>query len=348
MIRRTQTRHRFLAPILALLLTLTAAAPALAQEAVALLYHRFGDSRTPSTNIRLEQFEGHLAELTSEPYRVLPLHEIVEALESGTALPDFALAITIDDGFRSVYTQAWPRLKAAGLPFTLFITSDVHDQGLPDYMSWEELREMAADPLVTIAAHTKTHAHLVGLLKAEVEAEIDRSMARYEAELGLVPDLFAYPYGEYGLATREVVVAAGYRAAFGQQSGPLGPSSDRFALPRYPLNEAYGDLDRLRLVIRSRHLPTADVTPADPVVDRAGNPPLYGFTVTDESLDLGAMTCFAGGARSRLERLGSSRVEVRLDAPFTVGRNRINCTLPAGKGRWYWYGRQFYVPRGAG
>ena len=95
-------------------------APAAAGEnpgsAVAIMYHRFGEDARPSTNIKLDQFHAHIAELTSGKYPVMPLGDIVAALRAGKPLPDRAVAITIDDAYRSVYTEAWPRLRKAG-PF---------------------------------------------------------------------------------------------------------------------------------------------------------------------------------------------------------------------------------------
>ena len=114
---------------------------------VVLMYHRFGESDLPSTNIRLEQFEAHLAELQSGGYTVMPLDDMVRAWRAGTPLPDRAVAITIDDAFRSIYTHAWPRLRAAGFPFTVFVATDPVDQRNPNYMTWDQLRELTNEPV---------------------------------------------------------------------------------------------------------------------------------------------------------------------------------------------------------
>lgn len=315
------------------------------RSAVALIYHRFGDGRYPSTNIRLDQFDSHIEELTSGGYNVVRLSEIVTALEEERSLPDRTVAITIDDGYRSVYTEAWPRLKEAGLPFTLFIATDPIDEGFDDMLSWDELREMAADG-VEIAHHSAAHPHLPELDEEAMAADLDLADRRMEAELGLKPDLFAYPYGEYGSDIRARIVARGFRAAFGQQSGVINPAADRFALPRFAMNEAYGDLGRLRLATQAKPLPVRDLTPADPVLSPANNPPPVGLTFAAPLPSSGAMNCFASheGGPLHLERLGERRVEIRLKEPFPPGRGRVNCTIPAGDGRWRWFGYQFYIP----
>ena len=113
-----------------------------ADSAVVVMYHRFGESAYPSTNIKLEQFEGHLRELSKPEYSVLPIPEIVSRLKSGSPLPDRTVGISIDDAFLSVYQKAFPRLKKMGLPFTLFVATRPIDQNLKGYMSWDQIREL--------------------------------------------------------------------------------------------------------------------------------------------------------------------------------------------------------------
>ncbi len=312
--------------------------------AVVLVYHRFGESDFPSTNITLEQFEAHLQVLTSGGYRVLPLPEIVAALAEGRALPPRSVGISIDDAYLSVWSEAWPRLRAAGLPFTLFVATDTVDQESPRYMTWSQLRELAAHPLVTIGSQTASHPHMADRTRERNREEILRSNARFERELGSRPTLFAYPFGEFSLAVRNLIEAEGFRAAFGQHSGAIGQASDPFRLPRFALNEAYGTLERFRLVIDTLPLPALDVTPDDPLLGAQNNPPAYGFTVPEAVGPLGGLDCYAGrGNEARVQRL-DRRIEVRFAAPLQPGRTRVNCTMPGPDDRWRWFGRQFYLP----
>lgn len=322
-----------------------AAEPPADNGAVVVMYHRFGESEFSSTNIRIDQFEAHIELLRSGRYNVLPLAEITAALAQRRLLPDRSVAITIDDAYLTVYTQAWPRLRKAGLPFTVFVATAPLDGGFPDYMNWTQLREMLAAGGVTIGAHSVTHGRMVEQSTAEIRQDISRSSARFRDELGLVPTLFAYPFGEFGLAVRDVVAESGFAAAFGQHSGAISRVDDRYALPRFPLNETYGDLNRFRTVVNALPIPVADVTPLDPLLSSENNPPSYGFTVAAGIENLDSMACYAAGRTLDVERLGSRRMEVRLATAFAPGRNRVNCTLPGPGGRWRWLGRQFYVPR---
>lgn len=327
------------------LLAASAVAAQAAGGAVAFVYHRFGESTYPSTNITLEQLDQHIAALKDGGYHVLPLPQIVDALRRREPLPDKTVALTMDDAFESIYREAWPRLRKAGLPFTVFVATDPVDAGTDSYMSWDQIRTLAAAG-VTIGHHTVSHPHLPELDEAGVASELNGAMRRFRAELGVEPTLFAYPYGEYGLREQKLVREAGFAAAFGQQSGVMHADEDLFGLPRFAMNERFGTLDRFRLAASALPLPLSDLTPLERVLTTATNPPAVGFTVGPKVQDLEKLRCYASNLSepARLERLGPRRIEVRLDKPFPRGRGRLNCTVPGPQGRWRWYGMQFTIP----
>ncbi len=253
------------------------------------------------------------------------------------------LGSSVDDAYLSAYTEAWPRLKAAGLPLTLFVATQAVDRKLSGIMTWQQIRELAADG-VSIGSQTETHLHMPDAGAARNRRDIERSNGRFITELGRAPELFAYPYGEASLATQETTRGAGFMAAFGQHSGVIGRTANFFYLPRFSMNEKYGDPARFRLAANALPLPVSDVTPPDPLI-MGVNPPPIGFTVGGGITDLGRLTCYTSHeGRARLERLGETRFEVRVNTPFPRGRTRLNCTLPTQEGRWRWLGRQFYVP----
>ena len=307
-------------------------------SAVIVVYHRFGESRHPGTSIRLDQFDAHLSELGSRGYNVLPVPDIVERVRRGESLPDRTVGLTIDDAFLSVYEAAWPRLQAANMPFTLFVATDPVDYNQKAYMSWDQIRELR-DAGVTIGSQTRSQPHMTRLSGADAAREITGSNERFIRELGERPGLFAYPYGEYDPSVRRQVMEHGFTAAFGQQSGVLHRAGDQFALPRFPLNERYGDIERFRLIINALPLPVTDVLPVNPVISQ--NPPPFGFTVPDGLGTLDRLACFATAhGELRLEKLGR-RVEARFRSALPRGRSRVNCTMPGPGGRWRWYGQQF-------
>lgn len=314
-----------------------------ADSAVILMYHRFGEDGFRSTNIKITQFEDHIRTLASGPYTVLPVAEIVAALREGRELPDRTVGITIDDAYRSVYTEAFPRLKAAGLPFTLFVSTDSVDRGLSGFLTWDQIREVR-DAGNDIGAHSASHLHMTEASAETNRAEMTRSLQRFKEELGTAPALFAYPYGEASLAVWNVVREFGFTTAFGQHSGAAHTTSLPYYLPRFALTEDYGDPENFVLRINTKGLPVEDVTPEDPEL-RDRNPPLVGFTVGSAIPSLLGFACYHSQfGEIEFTQLGRNRVEIRFPSPLASGRTRLNCTKPADEGRWYWYGMQFYVP----
>ena len=313
-----------------------------ATSAVVFMYHRFGEDSLPSTNIRIDQFESHIAELSSGGYHVLPLPEILNALREGRGLPDRTVGITIDDGFLSVYTKAFPRLQKASFPFTVFIATDGIDSGNRNLMNWDQVRELAAQG-VTIGAHTASHLQMVDSTMSKNREDITRSDARFHEELGHTPKLFAYPYGESGLEVAALAKASGYEAAFGQHSGVVYPGADFFNLPRFALNEKYGTPERFHLVANALPLPVSDLLPEDMVLTT--DLPLVGFTVDEGVNHLDQIACFLSiRSQAIVDHLEERRIAVRFVGPLPKGRSRLNCTLPGPEERWRWLGMMFYRP----
>lgn len=327
------------------LLVLASVAKA-ADHAVVIMYHRFGESRYPSTNTTLAQFDAHLEELARGSYTVLPLIEITERIENGTPLPDRTVAITIDDAFASVYAEAFPRLQQYGFPFTVFIASESIDRNLKGYATWDQIREMQAAG-VDFGSQTHSHPHLHRVSVGDAREEIEVSNQRFLQELGMIPPLHAYPYGEYTPAIRDLIRAMGFKAAFGQHSGVMHASINPHEYPRFAFNENYGSLDRLKLAVNALPIPASDMTPESMVL--SDNPPLTGFTLEDGVEPINRLACFASGmGKVKTITLGR-RIEIRLPREITGKRGRINCTMPfivdgRETGRWRWLGRQFIQP----
>jgi peptidoglycan/xylan/chitin deacetylase (PgdA/CDA1 family) len=340
--RRAAAGRVVVAAALATLALWAGAAAAAGDWAVVLVYHRFGEDRYPGSNIRLSQFEAHLREIGAGGYSVLAVPEIVRRLKAGETIPDKTLGITVNDAYLSVYQEAWPRLEAAGLPFTLFVATDRITQGEAGFMTWEQIRELHQAG-VTIGHQTASHPHMVAAGPDQNAVELRRANARFEAELGVTPTLFAYPYGEFSREVRDQIAAAGFAAGFAQTSGVAHAGQDFYALPRFTMTETFGGIERFRLVGSALPLPVKDVVPVDTLLGR--NPPVFGFTIDRAVDDVRQLACFVQGqGRARIERLGARRVEVRLSRPLAPGRSRINCTMPGPNGRWRWFGTQFVVP----
>ncbi len=342
-----------LALCLALLFVLSPVNAARAEErqAVVFMYHHFGVERYPSTNVRLAQFEAHLDYIADNGYQVWPLQKVVRYLREARPFPGRVVAITIDDAYTSVYREAWPRLRARGWPFTVFVATDGVDRGYTALMDWPQMREMAAAG-VTFANHSASHDHLIRRLPGEdqaawlgrVRADLLRAQQRLQAELGAAPKLFAYPYGEYTTAVADLVAELGF-TAFGQQSGPAGLGYDLRALPRFPMSERFAGMAGFESKIASLALPLAAVIPWEPVIG-AENPPRLEVVVGEGPRRLDALACYVsdqGRAPVQWPDRAARRFAVRAEAPLPVGRSRYNCTLPsAQRGRFYWYSHPWF------
>ena len=344
------TRHRLLrasravciAFAMAATIATGSAAAVAADSAVILQYHRFGEDSYPSTSVTIDQFEAHIEHLASGGYAVLPVPEILAALDAGRPLPDRAIGITVDDATRSTFVEAWPRLEEAGFPFTVFVSTDPVDQGHAGIMSWDELRQLVAAG-VTIGNHGAAHGRMWQNDGAANREDLEKARRRIQEELGMDAALFAYPYGEWNGALRALVTELGFAAAFGQHSGVVGAHSDTLNLPRFALNQNYGDIDRFKLIADTLPLGARAVTPTDQVLTE--NPPAVGFTIEPPLANRNSLACFAsGGVGASLGHQEGGRVEVTFDRAFPPGRARLNCTAPAGGGRWHWFGLQFVAP----
>jgi poly-beta-1,6-N-acetyl-D-glucosamine N-deacetylase len=317
--------------------------------AVVLMYHRFGEDAHPSTSVRLEQFDDHLDYLESGNFSIWPGERVLRHLRTGEPFPDRTVAITIDDAYRSVYEEAFPRLRERGWPFTVFVNSDATDEGLADFMSWDQMREMAAAD-AHFASHSASHGFLVAREQGEseddwrsrVRADIERGEQRLREELGdAVPDdpaMFAYPYGEYDEALRALVREMGFDA-FGQHSGPVGPGADPGALPRFAIAQGFGDAADFRLRVNSRPFPLRSVEPADPTVVDQQNPPVLRLMFSDAELALDRIGCFAGQDDAEIDGIDRDNgvLAVRARGEMPLGRSHYTCTVPAADGRYYWF-----------
>lgn len=319
--------------------TATAPAAVARDSAVIVMYNGFGDGSAAWTPLDL--FDSHIAHLRDNDYTVLPLSQVVGALRAGAELPDRAVAITLDSGHISIFRDAWPRLKAAGFPFTLFVATDAIDAGGANRMSWDQIRELASAG-VAVGSHGAAYKHLADRDIDSFTTGIDRANRRFVDELGARPELFAYPYGEYDLARRDIVARRGFVAALGQQSGAVHGGADFHALPRFLLAGRFADLKRFGLVADTLPLPVTELVPKDPVLTT--NPPLLGFTVAPEIGATQGLSCYASPfGQLNVERLGPNRVEVRFPEALAPGRTRVNCTMAGPEGRFRWLGLQFLV-----
>ncbi len=322
-------------------------------HAVILQYHHFGEDTPPSTSVPLETFRQHLSYIERNGYTVWPVEKIVTHLKEGKEVPEKCVGITIDDAYESVYERAYPLLKKHGFPFTVFVPTEAAEKKYGISMTWEQMKEMTNHG-ATLSSHGHTHDYLVRRKKGETESEwkarvkqdIQKSLELLKKRLGSESGLFAYPYGEYNSALKQIVKDMNL-IAFGQHSGAVWPGSDFAALPRFPMSAQYAEMNSFRTKIRSLPLPVISAEPSGPVLEEDNRKPVLKLELAPGDYSKGTMTCYASG-QGRIEArwVGSEKkvLEVVADGPLPTGRSRYNCTARhKSENRYFWYSHPWLV-----
>ena len=233
------------------------------------IYHRFGEDKYPSTNISLDRFSEQLEFLRDNNYRVISLKQLVDSLKGESELPDRAVVITIDDGYRSVYTEAWPVLKQYGYPFTVFVYVKATENKHRNYLTWDQIKEMKAAG-VDFQNHGFAHDHMafkppemdIDEYKAWIRADLAVSTKIMSGELKERPRFFAVPYGEYNKTVLDEIRSSGYEAIFLQDPGSVSKDTDPFAIPREPiLGNEWATMEHFQMVLERVDLPIMGEVP---------------------------------------------------------------------------------------
>jgi len=190
-----------------------------------LTYHRFAESCDSNMCMPRKTFEGQMQYLSDNGYHVVTAQELIAFLEYRQSLPKKSVLITMDDGYRSVYSVAYPILKKFGYTATLFVYTDF--VGVSKMaITWDQLKEMKADGFM-IGSHTMAHSDLTRPQEDEPEPEF---LARIKKELygskkildqKLAQNTFclAYPFGYYDQRSIQMAKKAGYKVAMSVKRG---------------------------------------------------------------------------------------------------------------------------------
>jgi peptidoglycan/xylan/chitin deacetylase (PgdA/CDA1 family) len=165
-----------------------------------LCYHRFG-KRSDRMEVTPGMFREQMAYLKKNNYRVIPLKDLVRFLMGEQQLPKRAVVLTIDDGHRSIYKEAFPVLKEYGYPATVFVYSDYINYG---GLKENELSAMKKSGLISIQPHSKTHSNLTVRQAGESQSQYLRRVRQEillpnEILVKLLrerPRYYAYPFGD--------------------------------------------------------------------------------------------------------------------------------------------------------
>jgi len=302
------------------------------------MYHRFEENKYPSTNIKIDIFKKHINIIKENNISILNPKNF--ELEFDRVSKEKKILLTIDDAFSSFYLNAWPILKKDKIPFILFVSTE--SVGKKGYMSWDEIKEISKEDFVFIGNHSHSHDYLVKYKFEKFKEDILKSKKIFSKKLSHNSKFFSYPFGEYSLEQKKYI-SKNFSYAFGQHSGVIDLNKDKYELPRFPINEKYGDLERFKFLINLLPIQYKEITPKDKFLLDANNPPELIIEFFNNQTDIDKINCFSNeGGEWKSSKLNykKNKIEVIFTEKFLPRRGRINCSIKDKDG-WKWFGTQF-------
>lgn len=204
-----------------------------------LMYHDVLEPKEVFFDLTPAEFEAHLQTILDNGLTPISPDQLVQHLRTGAPLPEKPVLLSFDDGYVGHYENVYPLLKKYQVPATFFVFPGKVDGAVVgrSTLTWEQLKTMAADPLVTIGSHSVTHpADLRTLSDEELLYEVVESKRQLESQLGIPMRYFSYPTGHYDERVAQAVADAGYMAAFTmreQNEQFAGASESLLAIERF-------------------------------------------------------------------------------------------------------------------
>jgi peptidoglycan/xylan/chitin deacetylase (PgdA/CDA1 family) len=307
---------------------------------LSIMYHRFDENKYPSTNIQMNIFLEQIQLIKDLNYDFI--HP--ENFEKNFNIPkkQKKILITIDDAFQSFYEVAWPFLKENKIPFILFVSTE--PVGNKGYMTWDQIKEVEKESFAIIGHHSHSHDYLIDVSNEDFIKDIEAANKIFTEKIGYIPSLFSYPFGEYSEFIRQYI-SKNFTYAFGQHSGVIDVNKEKFQLPRFPINEDYGELKRFTSIIKTYPLEYKKLLPLEKKLNKSNNPPSFSVEFFDNQENIKNINCYSNEGnkweKSKIQ-FDSNTLNIKFREAFLPRRGRINCSLN-DNGKWRWFGTQFIV-----
>lgn len=214
------------------------------------MLHRVVEQRSENPEQRVlevtpDWLEQKILEYKTQGYSFISIDNIPKLSPFTFHLSPF-VCITFDDGYRDNYTLAYPLLKRLEVPFAIYVTTGFIDNRMPMWwypnenlgISTEELKQLDADSLCTIGAHTVSHPKLDTLTYNEQYQEIAQSKQTLEALLGHEIRHFSYPHGAYNDDTIHIINQQHFSTALCSWGGSVRRDASPLILPRIDLQQS--------------------------------------------------------------------------------------------------------------
>ena len=307
---------------------------------LSLMYHRFDEEKYPSTNISMNIFKEQMKIIKDLNYNFYNPGDLQKNFD--LVKKEKKILITIDDAFTSFYKNAWPYLKKEKIPFILFVSTEA--VGKKGYMTWDQIKELEKEPTAFIGNHSHSHEYLVNFLKDDFINDIQTANKIFIKKLGYNPIFFSYPFGEYSAYIKKYI-SENFKFSFGQHSGVIDINKDRYELPRFPINEKYGDLKRFKFLINLYPLQFKNLLPNQKYLVNKNNPPKFEVEFFSQQKNLNNINCYSDeGNKWEKSKIYFNKniLNINFRDKFLFRRGRINCSLN-DNGTWRWFGVKLSV-----
>ena len=304
------------------------------------MYHRFNEFKYPSTNISMDVFKRHVELILDANLSFYHPKKFED--EFNLPKKEKKILLTVDDAFQSFYDNAWPYLKKNKIPFLLFVSTE--PVGNKGYMNWEQIKEVEKSEFGVIGHHSHSHDYLIDKSQEIFLDDIETSNLIFKEKLGYVPTLFSYPFGEYSKYMRDYI-SQNFKIAFGQHSGVIDINKNKFELPRFPINEKYGEIERFKSIINYYPLEYENLEPEEKKLSKVNNPPRFKVKFFEHQKNISNINCYSNEGDQWMKsniKLIDNELTIKFREPFLPRRGRINCSVN-DNGKWRWFGTQFII-----
>jgi hypothetical protein len=133
--------------------------------------------------------------------------------------------------------------------------------------------------------------------------------------------------------------------AFGQHSGVIDVNKEKFQLPRFPINENYGELKRFTSIIKTYPLEYKELLPVEKKLNKSNNPPSFSVEFFKDQKNIKNINCYSNEGNQWEKSniiFNDTILNINFREAFLPRRGRINCSLN-DDGKWRWFGTQFIV-----
>lgn len=188
-----------------------------------LMYHHiqpFSEAEkngTKNLTVDSDAFDRQMNYLVTNGYNTISAETLAQALVNHQALPEKAIVLTADDGYKNIFAYAFPILRKYHLTLNVMIPTGLTNNG--NHLSWDDLKQMTSSGLVFAYPHTWSHINLGAVTLEKAEFEVETSKRQLEENLGKAVHVFCYPYGFISQNALTALSANGFIAGLSTTPG---------------------------------------------------------------------------------------------------------------------------------